>query len=74
MHDRNPEAIRITERLRGRADALSGAAASIAAGMRERTVTADEIYQLLDVIAADLKRNADLLLDELTLPASTCAS
>lgn len=73
MHDRNPEAIRITERIRGRADALSGAAASIAAGVRERMITADEIYQLLDVIAADLKRNAELLLDELILPTTSAS-
>ncbi|HEV2679261.1 MAG TPA: hypothetical protein VNZ27_06490 [Rhodanobacter sp.] len=66
MHDRNTEAIRFTERIRGRADALSGAAAGIASAVNERTITADEIYQLLDVIAADLKRTADQLLDELT--------
>ena len=70
MHDRKTEAIRFTERIRGRADALSGAAAGIAAATRERLITPDEIYQVLDVIAADIKRTADLLLDELTCPAA----
>jgi hypothetical protein len=70
MHDRNTEAIRFTERIRGRADALSGAAVCIAAAVRERAITADEIHQLLDVIADDLKRTADQLLDELTQSAA----
>lgn len=70
MDDRNTQAIRFTERIHGRADALSGAAAGIAAAVRERTITADEIYQLLDVIAADIKRTANQLLDELSQPAT----
>lgn len=73
MHDRTTKAIRFTERIRGRADALSGASAGIAAGVRERVITADEIYQLLDVIADDLKRTADQLLDELTRPATAAS-
>ncbi|HWX65438.1 MAG TPA: hypothetical protein VNZ27_03320 [Rhodanobacter sp.] len=70
MHDRHTEAIRFTERIRGRADALSGAAAGIAAAVHDRSITADEIYQLLDVIADDIKRTADQLLDELAPPAT----
>jgi hypothetical protein len=70
MHDRNTEAIRFTERIRGRADALSGAAGGIAAAVRECVITADEIYQLLDIIADDIKRTADQLLDELTTPTT----
>lgn len=69
MQDRNTVAIQCTERIRGRADALTGAAASIAAASRERAITPDEIYQLLDVIACDIARTADQLLDELTRPA-----
>ncbi|HEV2680310.1 MAG TPA: hypothetical protein VGV14_07410 [Rhodanobacter sp.] len=63
MHVRNTEAIRFTEQIRGRADALSGAAASISAAVRERAITGDEIYQLLDIIAVDLKHTADRLLE-----------
>ena len=70
MHDRNTEAIRFTERIRSRADALSGASAGIAAAARERMISADEIFQLLDLIACDIKRTADQLLDELTRPAA----
>ena len=73
MDDRYTQAIRFTERIRGRADALSGAAAGIAAAVRERTITADEIYQLLDVIADDLKYTADQLLDELTQPTAAAS-
>ncbi|WP_158755863.1 hypothetical protein [Dyella sp. S184] len=70
MQDRYTEAIRFAERVRGRADALSAAATSIAAAARERMITSDEIHQLLEVIADDLKRTADQLLDELTRPAA----
>ena len=70
MHQQHTESIRFTERIRGRADALSGAATAIASAVRENTITADEIYQLLDVIAVDIARTAELLLVELTTPAA----
>jgi hypothetical protein len=70
MHDSHTEAIQFAERIRGRADALSGAATSIASATRDRSITADEIYQLLDVIADDIKRTADQLRDELTRPST----
>jgi hypothetical protein len=70
MHDSHTEAIRTAERLRGRADALSGAASAIAAAARCHAITPDEIYQLLDVIADDMKRSAELLLDQLTADGS----
>jgi hypothetical protein len=66
MHESNTEAIRLTERLLGRVDALSGAATAIAATVRNRTITADEVYHLLDVIACDLRHNTELLLSQLT--------
>ena len=66
MHQSNTEAIRTAERLRGRVDALSGAATAIAATIRSRTITAEEVYQLLDVIACDLRQNTELLISQLT--------
>lgn len=68
MHH-HTEAIRLTEHLLGRIDALSGAAAGISAAARVGAITADEIYQLLDVVTADLARSAQGLLATLTTPA-----
>lgn len=66
MQDRLTESIRTAERLRLRADALSGAAVGLSAACRLGQLTADEVFQLLDVIADDVKRQADRLLDQLT--------
>lgn len=66
MQDRNTEAIRVAERIRLRTEALSGAAAAIAAAGREGAISPDEIYQLLDVIAVDMRGSADRLLELLT--------
>jgi len=62
MHNNNTEAIRSAERIRLRVAAISGAGVAIAAAMRERSITADEVHQLLDVIATDLQQTADHLL------------
>lgn len=66
MHTSSTEAIQTAERIRLRVDAVSGAGVAIAAAMRERAITADEVHQLLDVIAGDLRHNADDLLHLLT--------
>jgi hypothetical protein len=66
MHHHHTEAIRLTEHLLSRIDALSGAGAGIAAAARAGTITPDEIYHLLDVITADLARSAQQLLAQLT--------
>lgn len=65
-HTHHTEAIRYAERIRLRVAAISGAGVAIAAAMRERSITADEVHQLLDVIAIDLQHNADHLLNLLT--------
>jgi hypothetical protein len=65
MHDNRTEAIHIAERIRLRVAAISGAGVAIAAAMRERAITAEEVHQLLDVIAVDLQNNADRLLQVL---------
>lgn len=66
MQDSNTEAIRTAERIRLRTEALSGAAVAIAAASRDRAISPDEIHQMLDVIACDMRYNADRLLDLLT--------
>lgn len=68
MHDSNTEAIRLAERLLGRIDALSGAASGISAAARTGSITPDEIYYLLDVVADDMARTARQLLDSLAAP------
>jgi hypothetical protein len=65
MHDSRTEAIHLAERIRLRVGAISGAGVAIAAAMRERSITAEEVHQLLDVIAIDLQHNADRLLEVL---------
>lgn len=60
------ELIRHVEALRQRIDALDAASTGIAEGMRRNVLHADAAYQLLDVISADLKARADLLLRLLT--------
>lgn len=66
MHTRYTEAIRSAERIRLRVAAISGASVAIAAALRERSITAEEVHQLLDVIATDLQQTADHLLHQLT--------
>lgn len=56
------ELIRHVEALRQRIDALDVASTGIAEGMRRNVLHPDATYQLLDVISADLKVRADLLL------------
>lgn len=60
------EAIRITEHLRSRIEALSGAGAGISAAAHAGTITPDEIYHLLDVITADMASSTQQLLAHLT--------
>ncbi|HKT29495.1 hypothetical protein [Dyella sp.] len=60
------ELIRHVEALRQRLDALDAASTGIAEGMRRNVLHADAAYQLLDVISADLKARADLLLQLLS--------
>lgn len=62
MHDHNTEAIHLAEQILLRTEAIRGAAAGITAASRAGNITPDEIYQLLDVIADDLRRKADQLL------------
>ncbi|MBN8947172.1 MAG: hypothetical protein J0I74_08680 [Rhodanobacter sp.] len=66
MHQHHTEAIRLAEHLLSRIDALSGAGAGISAAARANIITPDEIYHLLDVIAADMARSAQQLLAQLT--------
>lgn len=65
-HLHHTEAIRLTERLLSRIEALSGAGAGISAAARTGTITPDEIYHLLDIIAADMSLSAQQLLANLT--------
>jgi hypothetical protein len=65
-HLHHTEAIRLTERLLSRIEALSGASAGISAAARTGTITPDEIYHLLDIIAADMSLSAQQLLANLT--------
>jgi hypothetical protein len=65
MYQHHTEAIRLTEHLLSRIDALSGAGAGISAAARAGIITPDEIYHLLDVITADLARSAQQLLSML---------
>lgn len=62
MLQHDTEAIRLTEHLLSRIDALSGAAAGISAAARAGIITPDEIYHLLDVIKADMSCAAQQLL------------
>lgn len=50
------------EMLRQRIDALDAASTGICAGMRLNTLGSEAAYQLLDLIASDLKSKADNLL------------
>lgn len=70
MHDNHTESIRLTEKLLGRVDALSGAATGIAAAARDGAISSGEIYELLDVVADDLGRTARQLIECLTRQAS----
>lgn len=65
MQDSNTDAIRTAERIRQRVNAVSGAAVAISAASN-KGLTPDEVFQMLDVIAEDLRRNADLLIEQLT--------
>ena len=60
------ELIRHVEALRQRLDALDAAATGISEGVRRSVLHADAAYQLLDLISADLKARADVLLRLLT--------
>lgn len=70
MQQHHTEAIRLTEHLLSRIAALSGAATGISSAAHQHAITADEIYQLLDVVADDLARSARQLLAHLTVPAA----
>lgn len=74
MQTRITGAIRDAERLRLRTHALSGAAAGVAACVRAGSMTPDEIYQLLDVIATDMRGTADHLLTLLIEADSVAAN
>lgn len=65
------EFIHHVEGLRLRLDALDAAATDICAGMRLNTLGSEAAYQLLDVIAADLKARADMMMRLLTEPAAS---
>lgn len=69
--DHATELIRQLDALRQRIDALDVAATGICAGMRLNTLGGEAAYQLLDVIAADLKARADAAMRLLVEPAST---
>lgn len=60
------ELIRHVEALRRRIDAIDAASTGITEGMRQNVLQPDAVYQLLDMISADLKSRADLLLRLLT--------
>lgn len=61
------------EALRLRIDALDAASTGICAGMRLNTLGSEVAYQLLDVIAMDLKARADNLLRLVTESARSTA-
>ena len=68
------ELIRHVEALRLRLDALDAVATGICAGMQLNTLGGEAVYQLLDMIAADLKGRADAmrrLLEATAAPAVT---
>ncbi|MBB6243685.1 hypothetical protein [Rhodanobacter sp. MP1X3] len=56
------ELIRNIEGLRLRLNALDVAATGITEGIRNNTLNADSVYQLLDLLACDLKTRADKLM------------
>jgi len=64
------ELIRHVEGLRLRLDALDAASTGICAGMQLNTLGGEAAYQLLDLIATDLKARADAILRMLTEPAA----
>ena len=59
QYESNTEALRIAEHIKLRTLALSGASVAIAAAARTGSISSDEILQLLDVIAEDIRRNAE---------------
>jgi hypothetical protein len=65
-HLHHTEAIRLTERLLSRIEALGGASAGISAAARAGTITPDAIYHLLDIITDDMTLSAQHLLANLT--------
>lgn len=68
-HEHATELIGLIDGLRQRIGALDVAATGICAGMRQNTIGGEAAYQLLDVIAADLKARADAALRLLATPA-----
>jgi hypothetical protein len=65
------ELIRQLGALRLRIDALDAAATGICAGMRLNTLDGEAAFQLLDLIAADLRAKTDTALRLLTSPPVT---
>lgn len=59
------EAIRLAEHLLQRTEALGGMAVAISAATHAGGLTGDEVFQLLDLLATDFKRNAEALLAHL---------
>lgn len=60
--DHATQLIHQLEMLRQRIDALDAASTGICAGMRLNSLGSEAAYQVLDVIASDLKSRADNLL------------
>lgn len=70
MQDRDTnEAIRLAEHLVQRTDALSGMAVAISAATRNGNMTGEEVFQMLDLLASDFRRNAEALLAHLVSAA-----
>lgn len=66
MQERNTEAIRSAERIVMRTEAISGAAVAIAAAMDRDLITGEQVLQMLDIIARDIRAESTALLQRLT--------
>ena len=66
QRDQKTELIQRMEALRNRLDAIDVANVGITQGIRRHTLGPDAVYQLLDLIAVDLKARTDVMMGLLT--------